>query len=107
MVVKLSKGKVDENVIKFLLETVSDLEQRLRKIERQVDVLIQEFYGFRILENGESRMEKKAVAIDKREENGEMHIEEEKGEVVNIEAETKEAKKEQVKRVIPTVKLAS
>ncbi|MEM2047249.1 MAG: hypothetical protein QXZ06_05165, partial [Candidatus Jordarchaeales archaeon] len=108
MVVKLSKGKVDENVVRFLLEAVSDLEQRLRKIERQVDVLIQELYGFRLLENGESRVEEKAVAIERRDDKGERHAEEEKGGVrVNIEAEIKEVKKEQVKTVIPTVKLAS
>ncbi len=105
MVVKLSRGKVDENVIKFLLEAISDLEQRLRKVEKHVDVLIQEIYGFRLLENEESKEEKKVTVIEEREEERSERAKDGSEGGASVETEIK-GKKERERTVIPTVKLA-
>lgn len=112
MVVKLSKGKVDENVVKLILESISDLEQRLRRVEKQIDALIQEIYGFKILDDGESKVKERAVMREEAgAENGELA---ENGGGIRTSAEAEmeglkmeELKKERGRIIIPKVKLAS
>ncbi len=108
MVLKLNKGRMDENVVTLFLETISDLEHRLRKVEKQVEVLIQEIYGFRVLEKEENvvsmnKVEKFPGSNALKEE----RVSENENRTAQDELEVKKESNKGKRVTVPTVKLAS
>nr|HDO81370.1 hypothetical protein [Candidatus Bathyarchaeota archaeon] len=108
--VKLGRSKVDESVIKLLIEEISNINRRLKRVEEQISVLIQETYGFKILKNEEEEGTEKICNINDcrvKEGDGEEVIEEEQ--LKEHKGHEKEEKKEKIegRKGIPIVKLAS
>lgn len=104
MVIRLGKGKVDENLLKLVLELVSDLERRLLKVERQVEALIQEVYGLKYLEVEEGRTAKGEAVVACGEGKGGGEVKEGN---VEVDFDTKKSTPRKEVAVIPRVKLAS
>ncbi|MEM4587740.1 MAG: hypothetical protein QW513_04065 [Candidatus Jordarchaeales archaeon] len=105
MVIRLGKGKVDENLLKLVLEMVSDLERRLLRVERQVEALVQEVYGFKYLETEGGAVEGGVNVMcgeEKRESGGEV-----RGESFKVDPDGERSTLKKGAAIIPRVKLAS